>query len=204
MIFHEIFKKEDYLGNALKYVIDNNEANLLPYHNLNHNIVVTSYCYYIAETMNINKNDKKHLLLSALFHDFNHSGGKEKDNVNVSLAKKGLEKYIKENKINIDINKCFEILDATQYPYIIEDDKLNNLQMIIRDADLCQLFENTRLYFNFYGLKTEMNIDFKDMLVGQKKFIDSIKFNTTFGKELFKQKKKLIMDELDYLIEIYK
>lgn len=40
MIFHEIFKKEEYLGNALKYVIDNNEANLLPYHYLNHNIVV--------------------------------------------------------------------------------------------------------------------------------------------------------------------
>ena len=39
----------------------------------------------------------------------------------------------------LKLNAIHDIINATQYPYIIKPNELNIHQAIIRDADLCQI-----------------------------------------------------------------
>ncbi len=203
MDFVDVFKKFEILGKALNFIISNSNSNYNPYHNLNHNITVTIFCYHIGNSEKIKSNEMKELLIAALFHDFNHSGGEKKDDVNINNAKKGIKNFFDENDIkDINLNTVYEILDATEFPYKIENSELNKQQKIIRDADLCQLFESTRLQTNYLGLQKETKIDFKQQLQNQKKFYAGIKFNTKAGKALFEKFKDNITEELEYLIKI--
>ena len=67
------------------FYIKNCKSLYNPYHNLNHTL---SVMYGVYEGFKSNRNkrikyDLRVLLLSALFHDANHSGGKESDENNV-------------------------------------------------------------------------------------------------------------------------
>jgi peptidyl-tRNA hydrolase len=205
MNFTKIFKEYDYLGKALSYIIKEDKESLYhPYHNLNHNITVTIFCKYIGDSENLNKKQMKELLLAAIFHDFNHSGGKEKDDYNIKNAKKGFSDFIKESEEDVDEKVVYKIIDATEFPYKKESKELGIQEKIIRDADMCQLFEPNRLQFNYLGLQSEMGIDFSTQLNNQEKFYPNIKFNTSFAKKMFEKSKKQIFEELEYLNSIYK
>jgi len=69
----EIFKEYD-LGKYLKIVLENNEANNLPYHNLYHTMYVAYNSYKIAVPEILTEEKVRVQILAALFHDFNHSG----------------------------------------------------------------------------------------------------------------------------------
>lgn len=204
MKFIEIFKKYDFLGKALNYVIKNSDSLYAPYHNLNHNLTITLFCYYIGKSEKMNEKETKELLLAAIFHDFNHTQGKEKDDTNIKKAKEGVKKFIEENKIDVDLQSINKILDATEFPYKIDDKNLNLQQAIIRDADMAQTFEPIRLQSNILGLAKEMNESYSKHLEGQKKFFENLKLRTKMGNELKKKYKKEIEDELDYLMKIDK
>ena len=204
MNFVEVFKKFDYLGEALSYIIKNSKSNFSPYHNLNHNLVVTVFSYYIGHSEKLSDKEMKELLIAAIFHDYNHTAGEQKDDVNIKNAKDGVKKFVEDNDVDVDLDKIYEILGATEFPYKIEDDKLNTQQKIIRDADMTQLFEHARLQSNYLGLAKEMKIDYKKQLDGQGKFYKSLKFRTKFGKKLWEKLSKQINEELEYLISIEK
>ena len=62
-----------------------------PYHNINHTISMMYFIIDIYELskknkfdFNLSENDLYILLLSAMFHDYNHSGGKYEDSINVN------------------------------------------------------------------------------------------------------------------------
>jgi hypothetical protein len=150
----------------------------------------------------LNDVNSEELLMAALFHDFNHSMGKEKDDVNVKDAKKGLRKFITDEKINLDIDFMEEIIDATQYPYVIDTKDLNIHQSIIRDCDLCQIYEYDWLKQNIFGLSVEMKIDVVDLLLGQRKFLEAINPITKYGKDLHKKRFNDVMDEFKTLEKI--
>lgn len=203
MNFVNTFKKYPVLGVALKYIIDNSQSIFKPYHNLNHNITVTVFSNYIGVREGLPKKEMVELLLAAIFHDFNHSGGEKKDTENIKAAKKGVKDFLKETGISdIDIDNVFNIIDATEYPYVIPNDKLSTQQKIIRDADLCQLFENQRLQMNYLGLGKESNTDMGTQIKNQDKFISTIKFNTKAAKDLFSKNQRVIKEELNYLKSI--
>lgn len=196
----EIIGKYDYLQKALKYIIENSSSNDLPYHNLNHLITVMKYCH--EGLVFIGAKDEsiyKLLLVSALFHDVNHSGGKLSDDKNIELAKKSLIDFVESESMDIDLDDAFGILDATQYPYVIESSELTTLQSIIRDSDLMQIYEYNWLQQNILGLAKELNISIVDFLPGQKKFMDSAVFNTQYGIELKKLKWDSLINEYDIL-----
>jgi HD superfamily phosphodiesterase len=185
MNFTKPFKKYDYLGIALKYIIDNSTSNYGPYHNLNHTVTVTRFAIHIGESEKLNEVEMKELLIAAIFHDYNHTLGDKKDDVNVRNAQNGVEEFVKTINIDVNIDNVKNIIAATQFPYVIEESELNLQQQIMRDCDMCQLFESNRLQFNYLGLQKEIGIDFKSQLDSQESFYDSVKFRTNEGKRLW-------------------
>ncbi len=201
----EIISKYDYLKSAFKYVILNNKSNAAPYHNLNHLLTVTKGIYDAMQYEGMGKDKKlKEMLILGLFHDFNHSAGKKTDDKNISDAKKALIEFLKEEKIDADIDFMEKVLDATQYPYVIETKDLDIYQKIIRDADIIQVFQYNWIHQSVFGLSQELNMDFIPFIQGQKKFLAAVEFNTSWGKEMKKENYKRIVKETELLEEICK
>ena len=184
----EIIDKYDYLQKAFKYIVLNSKSNNGPYHNLNHILTVLKYCYAgaIAEGITDDK-ELRELLITAIFHDVNHTAGKEKDDVNIKNSKKIIKKFVESEDVDVDIDVMNDILDATQYPYEIEGKDLTLKQGIIRDADLMQVFEYNWIHQNIWGLSQEIGLKFLDFVKPQRKFLDTAEFNTTWGKEMKKK-----------------
>lgn len=150
------------------------ESLTLPYHNLNHTLKMMSliidiykksqYSYKEYE-FKLTDKDLYHLLLSALFHDYNHSGGKFTDDINVKIAKAGLRDCIDDIISNIDdatlsvYEECCHIIDATQYPYVISEEELNIRQQIIRELDILVCLYDDFITHNVFGLMSEMHLD---------------------------------------------
>lgn len=185
----EIIDKYEYLQKAFKYILLHSKSNNGPYHNLNHLLTVLKYCYLGALSEDIkNEKELRELLIAAIFHDVNHTIGKEKDDVNVKNSKEAISKFVKQEEIDVDIDYINKLLDATQYPYIIEGKDLDLKQGIIRDADLMQVFEYNWIHQNIAGLSSELKMDFLDFVQPQRKFLESATFNTDWGKKMYKDK----------------
>lgn len=196
----DIISEYESLKKGLKYIIQHNVSNTAPYHNLNHMLTVTKYCYYALDYMKLlNEPYAEELLLAALFHDFNHSMGKNTDDMNIIAAKTGIEKFLYENNMTyLKLNAIHDIINATQYPYIIKPNELNIHQAIIRDADLCQILEYDWIQHIIFGLSIELALEVPKLIEGEVKFLESIKFITPYGKHIRKTKFK------DKLKEFYK
>ncbi len=196
----EIIDKYDYLQKAFKYIILNGKSNDNPYHDLNHLLTVMKYCYYgaIAEKIKDEK-ELRELLLTAIFHDINHSGGKKTDDINIKNSKKIINDFVSSENIDVDIEVMNEILNATQYPYVIDGKDLNLRQSIIRDADLMQVYEYNWVHQNISGLSSELKMDFIDFLKPQRKFLENAEFNTSWGKKLKKEKWDSVMRQFKML-----
>lgn len=204
MKFVNVFEKFDFLGEALNYVIKNSNSLYSPYHNLNHNVTVTVFSYILGKAEKLSESEIKELLITSIFHDFNHSAGKKKDKENIKEAKKGIRDFVKKNNVKINLEKVFKILEASEYPYVIKDKDLTLQQKIIRDADLLQLMEYNRLQFNIIGMAKEANVDIKKWLDIQTSFVENCKFNTKTAKKMKKIFWSDMVHELNYLKKVIK
>lgn len=203
--FTNLLEKFDYLRKAFKFVIKNNKSNSAPYHNLNHLMTVTLSVYRLMVYEELERDSMmKEMLLAAMFHDFNHSAGKLTDDLNVVESKKAIREFIEQEGLKVDIQFIDSILDATQYPYIVEESELNIYQKIIRDADLMQLFESNWIHQCMYGLAQEMNKDFEEFIQIQKKFLSNSKFNTDMGKQLHSMYWERLVAETELIEKILK
>lgn len=152
------------------WYIRNCESLNLPYHNLSHTLGMMTLITKLYKFSQFKKDygfklsdeDFYLLMVSALFHDYNHSGGKFDDETNVGIAISGLEECL--NGIFKDdmttryiFEKCSEIIKATQYPYVIADSDLTLLQRIIRECDILVCFYDDFITHNVFGLWKEMN-----------------------------------------------
>jgi hypothetical protein len=124
------------------YIRKYNKSNKLPYHNLGHALQVMYAVEKIFWTIH-SKSDAnlikcRNMLIAALFHDFNHSGGKHSDDVNINRAIDGLEEFSKYTGSDICV-EIYSYIEATQFPYVnvLNIDKI--YIDIMRDADLTQL-----------------------------------------------------------------
>lgn len=190
------FKMDEYLNILLK----ENKSNYAPYHNINHLLCVTKYCYLFGKEEGVSKKELRVLVTAGLFHDFNHSEGKKTDDKNIAEAKKCVEKYVDSDDIE-DVNV---LIEATQYPYVIDVKDLSLSQKIIRDADFMQTFEDNFIHQVVFGLAKEIGKEPIDFLSMQKSFISSMEFNTNTAKKYTKSKLEKLEDNVDYLIKITK
>jgi len=202
-ILEIITDNKDVLPRAFRYLVDHNKSNDAPYHNLNHMLSVTQWCYDGALFHRLDDKTRNNLLIAALFHDFNHSQGVEDDEWNISVAIKGVIDWYYSNpmnKTNCDLTNIVSIIQATQYPYVIEADKLTVPQQIIRDADLMMALNDDWLGSIIVGLGKEMGYNIKEMAEGQYKFhTESVKMNSEWGKSIHKNNKHKILSDLERL-----
>ncbi len=199
----EIVKTYPELVKGFSWKMKNSKSNDLPYHNFNHLLTVVRYCFEGSSYYSLDEKDERELLLAALFHDVNHSGGKDSDDINVKVAKSTVTNFIRDYNIDVDIDEVCKIIDATQYPYVIESKDLDLTQEIIRDADLMQVFEYNWIQQNMMGLCSEMGVTMDKMIVGQKQFLMSAQFNTEWGKEKQSEKWEDVLNKLDDLEMLY-
>ena len=205
----EIIHANELLKRGFIHIIDHNESNFAPYHNLQHLLGMVQYCTDGEIAENLSDKEILELGLAALFHDTDHTMGYSKDDVNIKNSKKFLLKFLKTLSDNeetksliklIDINNIMDMLDATEFPYKINSENLNEQQQIIRDADLMSMFEPTWICFNILGLAEELNISFRHQLVQQKKFIDNAKYITDWGNKIKKEKWDEMQKQFNFLL----
>lgn len=142
-----------------------------PYHNLVHCNQVRQSCAGILRAMDLTPSIE--LEWASIFHDYDHTGGKEPDGVNIALAQAGVYKQIdkfnsyipKFSNHKADIDKIFSLIKVTsfingEFPY--DPESLD--EMIIRDADLMSIFadRDVALYLT-NGLYQELLLKFPTM-----------------------------------------
>jgi hypothetical protein len=182
---------------AKTYILENNLVEN-DYHNNEHMVNVFNnamilFNHYKDEYKLIPYN-KLLLGLAALFHDFNHSGGKLKDSENIELALVALKEFlvtINKSDLYDDIKN---IIVATEFPHL--DIDLDILQKIIRDADtMGGIIEGWKSVVT--NLASEYNKTLVEFIPSQIKFLDTVKFNTDYCNGLLKNNKEKIIEELN-------
>ena len=188
------------LNKAYTYILFCNPSNAVPYHNFKHLLTVANACFEMAKYYELNDIDTELLVLSALFHDFNHSAGKYKDDVNVPKALTALKNFcLKYEYPNFE--KCQDIILATQYPYIIENIDLNFLQKIIRDADMTQCFQEDWLQTCIIGLGAEFKKSIYDSLTGQIQFLENMQANTDWLQIKFEKELPILIQKIKNILK---
>ena len=157
----------------LEFLSSFNEANQLPYHNYYHSTCVMLNCYEGAYYARLNlpplnpfnmDEELRGLCAGALLHNFNHSGGKLSDAVNVKRALAGLkaaQTYASSMLLGLNANElavATSVIKITQYPFVREPSTIPDY--IIRDADQMQPYEESSevLLRQYFGLKAESEL----------------------------------------------
>lgn len=189
------------LDAAYSYILQKNPSNNLPYHNFGHLENVTLYAFIGCQNADFTKDLTRNILLAALFHDFNHSGGKLKDSENITLAKKGLADYLAEsNDTEVKVEFVNFLIDITEYPYTIETSKLTIHQKILRDADILQsFFMNNYMQDVVLGLAKELNKTPQEAVDMQINFLSNLSFGTDLANFLFIERKIDILSNLNLI-----
>lgn len=194
------------LNHALAYVQIENPSNLVPYHNLDHCLTVTKWCGRLASIVNLPEEEEKALILAAIFHDFDHTAGKEEDDVNIQRALKGLNRFCEIHRVECAIRDlAIANIQVTQFPFIHEPQTL--AQKIIRDADILQSLEPNRVEVLVDGLRKELEVKFRRKITrsefceNQVSFLEGIKLYTTPAQVMFDAAKPYLFSEFTALAE---
>jgi len=197
--FNDFMSEEvsDIFESAKTYILENNLVDNA-YHNNEHMIDVFNNSMLLfnkyKEEYGLTQYNKLCLGLAALFHDFNHSGGKLTDKENIELALVALEKFLDEcNKLDL-YNDIKNIIIATEFPHL--DIDLDPLQKIIRDADtMGGIIDGWKSVVT--NLASEYNKTLEEFIPSQIKFLNGVKFNTDYCNQLLKDNKERIIEELN-------
>ncbi len=185
----EIIENHDgfYEGNLRHYykVVFNAPNVNNPYHNFRHMIHVLCQTYEAALYCSYHEifgaRKFRALLIAALFHDFGHSGQMGNDAREIAVAIKAMIDHILEEDRDL-LPLCSELIAFTEYPYVSTVIPLGS--EILRDADMSQTMSDVWLQQIVFGLAQERNIKPLENLQNQINFLLSIKFHTSWGKDV--------------------
>jgi len=202
-ILHTI-KNNPVLVSAFSYIVKNNTSNNASYHNLYHLLFVADKCLDASNFYGFTNKERNNLMLAALFHDFDHSQGKENDSVNIQNAIFGFKVWLGSIdpglRSEVDFSGILRAINATQYPYVIPARSLELNQSIIRDADLMMSRGDDWLNTVILGLSSEMKInDLEKMVVGQENFLNGVEMITEWGKNYWESTQGRVERNLDLL-----
>jgi hypothetical protein len=192
------YLEEPIFKNAYNYVLENNEGNKNPYHNNKHMLDVFKNSMMLFDIYRkeygFKYRDRIEIGLAALFHDFNHSGGKLKDHENIDRAIVGLEYFLSnEYEPGVDIDNITSIIEATEFPH--KNINLTNLQKIIRDADMLSSITD-----NWFEQMVALSSEFKKSLTNfipiQINFVNSVEFYTPYCKKVLTDRRERMIKEI--------
>jgi len=175
-----------------------NSSSKLPYHNFYHIVCMINNVFEGACHLDLRREEKRALVVAAIFHDFDHSGGKVTDDVNVNLALKRFNdcQWVAERQqfselivglvdwTRVDwsqgildpdeVKLTKEAIAITKYPY--DRDPVSAVERVIRDADLMQPYEvdPAKLKKQYRGLQEEVELQ-KGMKFTDQQFADGMK-----------------------------
>lgn len=140
-----------------------NKSREAPYHNEYHLQCVTTLCAEGAAFEELCAGETRSLLLGALFHDYNHSAGRKKDEHNITeaiealtIAIAGCQTQLQHPLTLTEVTGAISGVEATEFPYTKE--VTTSVERIIRDADRMQAYETdtVKLIDQYLGLKQEL------------------------------------------------
>lgn len=186
-------KVADWLSKSYIFKYTKNEDKY--YHTFRHMIAVANIANILLE----NEDDitKLTCIVAALYHDYEHSLGKELDSYNISNAIQ--HAYLELNNFyyidaqyslfsnaNVDIPKVYDAIFCTIYPFRVEPK--NIIEAALRDADLLMcLCPDAEHFAKGLSLETKVNRNVDDMF----NFVSSQKFYTKKAQDIFNQRQIL-------------
>jgi len=197
------------LSAAFKYIIDNNKGGFNPYHNNFHLIDVFTTSMEIANTYDtLTDKDRIEIGLATLFHDFNHSAGKQKkDMYNIAFALNGLTDFLMTNgelvkDAKVDEFQIEEMINITEYPHQREPHTIK--EKIILDSDMIQCY-NRNWFLNVITgfLQKEVGMNIQDSIQNQIKFIQNVVYYTDHAKYIHNKEQEKMLGNLNYLAGLY-
>jgi hypothetical protein len=181
-----------------------NKSMYLPYHNTYHALSMVLDCNKGASYAGLDFNTTRQLLIAALCHDINHSGGKESDDKNIMYACEAVKELQRLNYLSQeDCEVVIDIIKVTQYPYT--DLPLDTeSKRIIRDADLCAMLGDAWLEHIVVGLQQELavaNIVIPRNILKESywKFYSEAPKHSLWGKDLYDSHMYVIQNRLTAL-----
>lgn len=180
-----------YEGDLIHYfrIIFHQAENLqLPYHNFRHMLNVVRLCYLacLFYEGTLSPRAMRNLLVTALFHDFDHTGKSGRDDLNIARAVSGIEKHIlPEDRPYLD--ELVGLIRATEYPHAAASDALELPVQIIRDADTSQGLDTAWIQQVVFGLAAEWETTPIEVLRMQLDFYRNLKFGTVWARQLYPQ-----------------
>ena len=158
------------------------------YHGLRHMLHVLWACYeavrhYLA-LGGITKREARNLLIAALFHDYDHVGRGGNDAVNIVRAIAALREHVMPEDEPY-LEEIIAIIEATEFPHKDLGDSPSLSQLIVRDADISQVFGPAWIGIILAGFGSELGKTPIEMLEQQIGFLSEVEFHTDFGKVYF-------------------
>jgi hypothetical protein len=218
--FFDQFLKSKGLWEMWQHIVTTNKGVKNTYHN-------TLHMYYAAqlglqilratpEYQKLDSSDKHNeeliVVVSLLWHDYNHSGGSSSDAENIQFAIAGYthwRKHVRPIPANFNpvmeheqehfmIQSVSQTIEITEFPFIREPITL--AQKVVRDADLLYTFcdETGDVVYGLYKElvpKLPKNMTFVGFLDGQVKFHNEVVLFTEPAKELHAQMKLAVIQE---------
>lgn len=167
----------------------------LPYHNRYHTECMVANVFEGAVFTNLSPRWWRSIVAATIAHDAFHTGGHDIDHVNIMRAIEFVKAII---NTFADTSKAFsdedqkvmlDVVTVTEYPYVRQPITLP--EMIIRDADLMQVYEldDDKLVNQYRGLKQEIEIQRSKIFTnaefaeGCQKFLDGIVWHTKWARD---------------------
>lgn len=182
----------------------NNSSINAPYHNLYHSLCVMYNAFEISQSYLIfTEEEKRGLLIACLFHDFGHSQGRLTDEYNIRIAIDYFSSISLESQETNSL--IIGLIKATQHPSVFEVDDLSQLQKIISDADLMQVFENNYFQQNAISLTTlEFSLSLEEGLKISLDFYKNLRFHTQYAQNKYELHSAGIIADMNFLLESLK
>lgn len=204
--FTDYLKKYELFSLSFKYIISENRGAYNPYHSTFHLLDVFQKCMEMSTDYNLYEKDILELGVAALFHDFNHSGGKLKDYENIELAIRGFNDFYDKNidKFkSLEKGNIEELIKVTEYPHIREPNNIK--EMILIDSDMIQCY-NKNWFLNVITgfLMKEIGLSIEDAINNQIRYIQGVHYYTEYANSIHTQEKNKMLNNLNYFKNIYK
>ena len=188
------------------YVKTNNPSANLPYHNNQHQFLValTTWRLVSVGKWNIPMYDigdlpfyAKDLFVAALFHDYNHTGGREDDSANIMRALDAMwdwSKMYDPGQSYFDPDLVANLIMATQFPWqahTYDEAGFDDMRDILRDADILASAEIAGFSMPITGLPVELEhklgkvLSPTEMVAGQHDFMTKLQLHTEPGKVMW-------------------
>lgn len=193
-IFDMLVRKYDLPYEA--FVLGNSSA-MAPYHNLVHarNVVEDAVLMFTNMCPNKFIDYGQLLLTAALLHDFGHTAGREKDDVNIAIACEAAKTISYTYHYNVP--ELQELIQCTEYSgglFVTEPE--DDISEALRDADICTIFHiyEPEGLSQYEGLLTEINTSLirenkspltaRQFMEGNTDFLKNAKYYTEAGNML--------------------